>query len=196
MGLNPPPDDPFYRQILRLEERLSLLQKAPPLDQGHVVEVALEELKVSLEELHVAHEEMQQQNRELEEARCFLEDERQRYRELFNLAPDGYLVTDHHGVISEANQMLASQLGQPADLLVGKPLVLLVAEEYRRDFGRQLHRLGQHGQAGEFEARLQPRARCHSTALFTWVSPPGPLRCATASPMGMKPIPWSTLLPF
>jgi PAS domain-containing protein len=66
-----------------------------------------EELQASLEELQIAEEELQQQQEELAASRYLVEAERQRYQELFNFAPDGYLVTDAHGVIQEANRAAA-----------------------------------------------------------------------------------------
>ncbi|HBY80229.1 MAG TPA: PAS domain-containing sensor histidine kinase, partial [Cyanobacteria bacterium UBA11148] len=50
-------------------------------------------------------EEVRLQNEELIVARQAIEAERQRYRELFEFAPDGYLVTDIYGLIQEANRV-------------------------------------------------------------------------------------------
>ena len=47
------------------------------------------------------------------------ETERQRYRQLFALAPDGYLVTDMQGKIREANQAAAAFLGVDPELASG-----------------------------------------------------------------------------
>src|SRR4051812_16473998 len=64
---------------------------------------ALEELHSSYEELRVAEEELIAQNHSLEEVQAVLQEERFRYQELFELAPDGYILTDLNGVIREAN---------------------------------------------------------------------------------------------
>ena len=45
-----------------------------------------------------------------------------RYRDLFDLAADGYLVTDAQGIIEEANQTAADVLGVRKTFLAGKPL--------------------------------------------------------------------------
>lgn len=83
-------------------------------------------------------------------------EERQRYRDLFEMVPDGYLVTSVEGVVQKANQAMSNLLALSAQFLAGKPLLVLIAPEDRRDFSYQLHRLAQHQRATEFETRLQP----------------------------------------
>src|SRR5256885_15870105 len=56
----------------------------------------------ALEELRVADEELRVQNEELAASKHAIDAERLRYRELFDFAPDAYLVTDVHGTIREA----------------------------------------------------------------------------------------------
>jgi PAS domain S-box-containing protein len=63
-----------------------------------------------------------------------LERERQRYADLFDLAPVGYLVTDQAGVIREVNRMAAELLGRSAQFLRGEPLAALVGPERRAQF--------------------------------------------------------------
>lgn len=80
-----------------LGERVSLLLQyayADPLQHTDLLPEALEELGASLEELRVSQEVLHQQNQELLETHATLEIERKRYRELFEFAPDGYLITD------------------------------------------------------------------------------------------------------
>ncbi len=63
------------------------------------------------EELAVAEEELRVQNEELLQWREELEHLKQRYLNLFNEAPDGYLVTDTQGRIQEANESAAHLFG-------------------------------------------------------------------------------------
>lgn len=137
-------------RVDELSERLAL---GP---EGAVPEV-FEELRNALEELQVAEEELRAQNEELVTSRAALEEERRRYQELFDFAPDGYLVTDPAGIIREANQALAAMLGRPASRLVGKPLALFVAQADRQALHTQLGRLRRAERIADWEARLLPR---------------------------------------
>src|SRR5436190_24291414 len=82
----------------------------------------LENLRVALEELRTADEELRQQNEDLAAAHLAVEIERQRYQELFDLAPDAYLVTDRAGIITEANRSASEMFGIAPQFLHGKAL--------------------------------------------------------------------------
>ncbi|MBH8562911.1 PAS domain S-box protein [Nostoc sp. CENA67] len=99
------------------------------------------ELQQALEELQAVEEELRQQNEELAFAHEIAELERQRYQDLFEFAPNGYLVTDVHGVIQEANYAAATLLSVHQNYLVGKSLVVFVAESDRHKFTTQLKSL-------------------------------------------------------
>lgn len=74
------------------------------------LQTAGEELQVAHEELHQQNEQLQQQNQELMVALETAQSQRQRYLDLFEQAPDGYLVTNIAGTISEANRAAAKLL--------------------------------------------------------------------------------------
>ena len=71
-------------------------------------------------ELHAIQDELRRQNQNLLTTRNELEAERQRYMELFQFAPDGYIVTDLNGAILEANHSAAIQLNAEPGSLVGE----------------------------------------------------------------------------
>jgi PAS domain S-box-containing protein len=70
-----------------------------------------------------------------------LAQERQRYRDLFEFAPDGYLVTDTDSTILEANQAAAGLLGAEQDLLAGKLLSDFISHDDLRHFHSMLDQL-------------------------------------------------------
>lgn len=107
---------------------------------------AIAEISISLEELNVLVEELQQQNEELIATRQQVDAERQRYLDLFNFAPDGYLVTDVEGVIQEANYIAAQLLNVRHSYLIGKPLTVFVHAEERQNFRKLMLQLQQEGQ--------------------------------------------------
>ncbi|MBH8573654.1 PAS domain S-box protein [Nostocaceae cyanobacterium CENA369] len=112
------------------------------------------QLQLTLEELQVAEEELRQQNEQLACTREIAELERQRYQDLFEFAPDGYLVTDVYGVIQEANNAAGNLLGMHQKYLVGKPLVLFIAKPDRHRLITQLQSLQD---VQDWEIYLQPR---------------------------------------
>lgn len=114
-----------------------------------------EALRETLEELQVVEEELRQQNEELAIARETAELECQRYQDLFDLAPDAYLVTDIAGVIKEVNYVAAALLFVGQNYLVGKPFILFIAEPDRQTFMNKLANLQQ--QVQDWEVYLQPR---------------------------------------
>ncbi len=152
--------DVFTQQIQVMHRRLdALYQGVGPSAQlqPELLPLAFKELGTASEELQVAIEELLLKNEELALAQTSLEVERQRYQELFEFAPNGYLVTDELGTIKEANRAAAKLLNIPARFLVGKPLVIFVAEEERQLFHWQLSWLQQAKREQDLKVRLFPR---------------------------------------
>ncbi len=148
------------QQMKMLSDRVStLLQRAHCnlLQQPELLPEALEELGVSLEELRVSQEILDEQNQQLIEAHVALELERQRYRELFEFAPDGYLITDTQGKIQEANHAASLLLKVSQKHLISKPLIVFVPEADRRAFRNELNRLHKVGRLQEWVTQLHPR---------------------------------------
>ncbi len=123
----------IYQRALALQQRAS----ETPI-QADLLATALHDLYGVLEELRAAQEELLQQNQALLEAHQTIELERQRYQDLFNLAPQAYLVTDATGQIQEANHAAAMLLNRPPSYLIGKPLVLFIPVDSRPRFYTKL----------------------------------------------------------
>lgn len=96
------------------------------------------QLSEALEELRVAGDELRHQERLLDVAGAEVAAQMQRYRALFDFAPDGYLVTRDDGVIEQANLAAMRMLGVHAREVIGKPLVVYVAATDRRRLMRVL----------------------------------------------------------
>jgi two-component system cell cycle sensor histidine kinase/response regulator CckA len=86
-----------------------------------------EELQTAIEELEVTQEELRTQNDELAATRDEAELQRRKYQDLFNSAPDGYVVTDVKTVIQEANEAAATMLGESTSVLQGASLIAFLA---------------------------------------------------------------------
>ncbi|MEH2254577.1 sensor domain-containing protein [Nostoc sp.] len=140
----------FSQQIEKLRSQVEGLLECnttKPISQQEIIIEAFEELNIAMEELLTACE-------ELEVTRATVEKERQRYQDLFEFAPDGYLVTDTAGTIQEANHAAATLLGVHQKYLVGKPLIVFIAEQDRQSFSSQMNNLQQ---LLNWEINLQPR---------------------------------------
>jgi PAS domain S-box-containing protein len=146
-------DAVLQEQIQRAQTRISALHKRVQ-SGGASAEPLLDE---SVAEMSVMLEELRQQSEELAEAYSIIEAERQRYQQLFNLAPDAYLVTDLEGVIREANQAAGRLLQVNQGALSGKPLVVFVPDAERRAFRSRFRRVLDNAPHPEWELRIQPR---------------------------------------
>ncbi|MEH1808550.1 PAS domain-containing hybrid sensor histidine kinase/response regulator [Nostoc sp.] len=154
--------DDFSQQVETLRSRVTrLVQRttSEPYSQHELTAEAFEELQITLEELKIASEELQA-------TRIVIEKERQRYQELFDFAPDGYLVTDTFGIILEANRAATIHLNVLQRFLVGKPLLTFIAQSDHQAFFNYLTQLQQIDRGGEWEVCLQPREKiCFDVAL-------------------------------
>ncbi len=128
------------------------------------------ELESSLQELQVIEEELRNNNEMLIDAQKVLDGERQRYQDLFDFAPDGYLVTDGNGLIHEANQFAASLLQISHQSLIGKPLIVFVARDDHPAFTHQLITLQNDRNIQSLELKLLPRNGQQITAAVTVAS--------------------------
>src|SRR5262245_28793645 len=99
----------YHHKYARSQQRLhELLHWAEdPAIRSTIPTQMVEELSTALEELHVAAEVMHAQADQLAESQLVIERERYYFQELFDLAPDGYIVTDQDGVIRRANRAAA-----------------------------------------------------------------------------------------
>ena len=76
------------------------------------------------------------------------------FEALFDLAPDGYVVTDLKGTIKAANRAFETISGRVERYLIGKPLPVLVDAGDRRRLRRIMLAVARDGRAGEFDLHL------------------------------------------
>jgi PAS domain S-box-containing protein len=125
------------RELESLAARCGVLPPEPRM----LVEEVLGSSFAAVEALQEAGEALRQQNEELAVAHNDLEASRRRYRDLFESAPDGYLVTDPAGIVRQANRAALRLLNVHEEALRGQPLEVCVAEEDRDEFRRRLDRV-------------------------------------------------------
>jgi len=119
---------------------------------------SLTEMQRVLHELTVHQIELEMQNVELRRAQGELDVARERYFDLYNLAPVGYLTLSEKGLILEANLTAASLLGVARGALVKKPLTRFIVPEDQDIYYRHRKRLFETGAPQACELRLVKQA--------------------------------------
>ncbi len=105
-------------------------------------------------ELHVHQIELELQNEQLRQNNLELELTRNKYMDLFELAPLGYFTLDRGGVILEVNQTGCTQLGLTRDRLNGRRLPVFIQENFRTHFAVFLRRVFETRQPGRVELTM------------------------------------------
>lgn len=151
--------DPPYRDATRFLDELQIwvdhLRASPPAGTAN------RQWMQAVHGLGSAVDRLRDLDQELLAAEALAEAERFRYRELFELAPDGYLATDAHGRITDANHAAAELLDVPGQYVTQKPLLVFVHKEDRSTFLNALVEM-RHRQRGEWTIRLVPRRGAES----------------------------------
>ncbi len=105
----------------------------------------VKDVQLLVHELQVHQIELEMQNEELRRAQMDLEAARDRYVDLYEFSPAGYLTLDSQGKIVEANLRAAALLGLRRNKLIGRPLAdfLAAAEQDRfHRHGREVMKTG------------------------------------------------------
>ena len=118
-----------------LREQAEKLLKDKSEDFPDNLRLQFEEL---VHELKVHQVELEMQNDELNLSRRQLELSRNKYLELYENAPVGYLVCDHKRVIVDANQTALEILGLRREGFVGKHCSMFTVLDDRRGFFRHI----------------------------------------------------------
>lgn len=94
-----------------------------------------------LHELQIHQIELEMQNHELRETQQRLEEARDRYADLYDFAPVGYLSLDESGRILETNLTGATMLGYERAQIIGKPFSALLTRNDSQPFFLHLNRV-------------------------------------------------------
>jgi len=138
----------------------SLREKAEALAaKSHMPETDFqtEDLNKLVHELQVYQAELEIQNTELAEAQNNLEESRNKYYELFDLAPVGYFLLDTSGMIQEVNLTGCDLLDMERFALKQKPLVAFVAPRQHDLFFNHLHQVRRTGTRVRCEMEMLPK---------------------------------------
>lgn len=97
-------------------------------------ELAVDDIRRLIHELQVHQIELELQNEELRRAQANLETSRDRYSDLYDFAPVGYLTLNEKGLIVQANLTITAMLGLARDVLLNRSFTSFVATEDQDHF--------------------------------------------------------------
>jgi PAS domain S-box-containing protein len=138
---------------LRQKAEALLLEKASRAAKGSAA-ISPREIEQALHELRVHQIELEMQNEELRSAQEEIEAGRERFFDLYDLAPVGYCTLSEKGLILEVNLTAATLLGTTRGALINQPLSRFILKADQDIFYLQRKKLFKKGQPQECELRL------------------------------------------
>jgi PAS domain S-box-containing protein len=116
-----------------------------------------DDVRKLVHDLQVCQIELEKQNEELRRAQETITESRNRYVDLHDKAPMGYVTLDAEGFIVDLNQKGARLLGAPRSSLIQRPFILLVAPQDRQIFHAYLGQLSVGAANQSCELELNPQ---------------------------------------
>jgi PAS domain S-box-containing protein len=105
------------------------LKKNTALSPENINVLLPEEIQRMFHELQVHQIELEMQNVELRKAQADLDAARERYFDLYDMAPVGYCTITHKGLIHDANLTATTLLGAARGALVKQPITRFIYKE-------------------------------------------------------------------
>ena len=134
----------------------------------------MEEVQRLLHEIELRQGELEQQNEELRKTQQRLEAYKDRYVDLYDFAPLGYVTLDKDGYVQEINLAGAKLLGAERDAIIGYGFGDYVAKEDQEAFRNHLGQCaGEHVEVTS-ELRLVSKSGQSITAQFRSIPVEGP----------------------
>jgi PAS domain S-box-containing protein len=136
-------------------EKLAREKASHSMDNAEVISSA--EMGRIIYELKVHQIELEMQNEELRRVQSELEESRERYFSLYDLAPVGYVTLNQEGLILEANLTAATSLGIGRGILTKQPLSRFILKEDQDIYYLHRQKLFETGQSQMYEIRMQKK---------------------------------------
>ncbi|WP_179228620.1 sensor histidine kinase [Leptolyngbya ohadii] len=143
--------DIVHQRANRLSDAATRMEQT----QRQEVEERVLELRKVLDELRDMEERLLQRNQQLSSAYQSAQDLCRQYQEVFDLAPDAYLITDCSGTIEAVNPTAVAVFRCHKDELLGRSLKSLVAPHHQETFQTKLRLVNPMRREREWEVCLQ-----------------------------------------
>jgi len=127
------------------------------LSTENIEALSVEEIRQVLHDLEVHQTELEMQNEALRRTQAELEATRERYCDLYDLAPVGYCTISEQGLILEGNLKTANLLGAPRADLAGQPLTRFILPEDQDIFYLHRNKRMNSGESCICELRIQTK---------------------------------------
>ncbi len=150
------------KQTPQTETRLKVLRKSAEeklraAELKPQAALSPEAVQKAVHDLQVHQIELEMQNEELHRTHADLEASRERYFDLYNLAPVGYLTLSKKGTVLEANLTAANMLGMEREKLVKQPFSRLILTEDQDIYYKCHKKLFETGAPQTSELRLKKK---------------------------------------
>ncbi len=116
-----------------------------------------QEMRGLIHDLHTHQIELEMQNEELRSTQLDLLEARDRYSDLYDFAPIGYLTLDPRGFIIEANVTLEDMLSEGRGTLIGKRLTDFIHQEMQDDYFLCISTILEKNERKSIDLQLQDR---------------------------------------
>ncbi|MRR56091.1 MAG: PAS domain S-box protein [Deltaproteobacteria bacterium] len=147
--------DEHSKQAAELRERAEQIFREKAAAPQESLEALLpDEARRTLHELRVHQIELEMQNEELRRAQAELDAARERYFDLYDLAPVAYCTISEHGLLLESNLAAATLFGLARSALVKKPISRYILKEDQDIFYLHRKQLFENGEPQAFELRM------------------------------------------
>ena len=130
-----------------------LLREGP----GGLKDRSAEDIQKVIHELQVHQIELEMQNEELRRTQLELHAKRDKYSDLYDFAPVGYLTIGEKGMILDANLTMCTMLGVERELLIGDPFSQFINREDQDIFYYHRNKLIETKTKQTYELRLVKR---------------------------------------
>ena len=140
--------------LARRQQAERLLHDRAAASPGQAQDLSPQAMRQSVHELQVHQIELEMQNEELRRAQLDLDASRERYFDLYDLAPVAYCTVDEHGLIQEANFAAAKLLGLARSTLAGQRISRFIAKAYQDTYYLYNKRMFAKGEPQAFELQM------------------------------------------